>query len=219
MLTSIVLRIFSDFVLFYHAFQVKSTQFFYFDTYFPCISNCWARPRGLQKIVYFHRGSTCRKVWEPLSYGLACSLLNANKKLLTACQPWNHSNHHKCMGLTCYRCHGELSRTCVPNLSCDYFKPIVFSQRQNYSSSYIASQGKIDTAQKMHVGHRNTLSDSFRKRIVWFQRKQDSDQKQISFFKNRIGSDSKNPLSDHLLSTLGPVVFWACIDWLVIRWY
>jgi len=24
-------------------------------------------------------------------------------------------------GLSCYRCHGQLSRTCVPNLSCDYF--------------------------------------------------------------------------------------------------
>jgi len=31
-----------DFVLFYHAFQVKSTQI-YFDTYFPCISNCLAK--------------------------------------------------------------------------------------------------------------------------------------------------------------------------------
>jgi len=47
--------------------------------------------------------------------------LNANKKLLTACQPWNHDNHHPCMGLSCYRCHGQLSRTCVPNLSSDYF--------------------------------------------------------------------------------------------------
>jgi len=47
--------------------------------------------------------------------------LNANKKLLTACQPWNHDNHHPCMGLSCYRCHGQLSRTCVPNLSFDYF--------------------------------------------------------------------------------------------------
>jgi len=36
-----VIRIFSDCMLFYHAFQVKSTQI-YFDTYtyFPCISNC-----------------------------------------------------------------------------------------------------------------------------------------------------------------------------------
>jgi len=65
MLTSIVLSIFSDCVLFYHAFQDKSTQI-YFDTYYPCISNCWARPRGLQKFVYPNRGSTCRKVWEPL---------------------------------------------------------------------------------------------------------------------------------------------------------
>jgi len=48
-----------------HAFQVKSTQI-YFDTYFLCISNCWVRPRGLQKIVYFNWGSTGRKVWEPL---------------------------------------------------------------------------------------------------------------------------------------------------------
>jgi len=45
--------------------SIKSTQTF-FDTYFPCISNCWARPRDLQKIVYFNWGSTCRQVWEPL---------------------------------------------------------------------------------------------------------------------------------------------------------
>jgi len=36
------------------------------DTGFPCIGNCCARPRGLQKIAYFNWGSTCRKVWEPL---------------------------------------------------------------------------------------------------------------------------------------------------------
>jgi len=29
----------SNYVLFHHAFQVKSTQI-YFDTYYPCISNC-----------------------------------------------------------------------------------------------------------------------------------------------------------------------------------
>jgi len=48
----------------------------------------------------------------------------------------------------------------------------------------------------MYVVDHNTLSDSFRIRIIWFQPKQDSDR--ISFFKNRIGSDSKNALSDHL---------------------
>ena len=46
--------------------------------------------------------------------------------------------------------------------------------------------------------HQNKLSDSFWIRIVWFQQKQDSDRIRILFFKNRIGSDSKNPLSDHL---------------------
>ena len=50
----------------------------------------------------------------------------------------------------------------------------------------------------MYVVHHNTLSDSFRIRIVWFQPKQDSDGIRISFFRNRIGSDRKNPLSDHL---------------------
>jgi len=65
MLTSIVLSIFSDCVLFYQAFQVKITQID-FDTYFPCISNCWVRPRSLQKVVYFNWGSMCRNVWEPL---------------------------------------------------------------------------------------------------------------------------------------------------------
>jgi len=42
---------------------------------------------------------------------------------------------------------------------------------------------------KMYVVHRNTLSDSLRIRMVWFQPKQDSDQIRISFFKDRIGSD------------------------------
>ena len=28
---------------------------------------------------------------------------------------------HDLTWLSCYRCHGQLSRTCVPNLSCDYF--------------------------------------------------------------------------------------------------
>jgi len=62
---TVVRSIFSDCVLFYHAFQVKSTQI-HFDTYYPCISYCWARLRDLQKIVYPNWGSTCRKVWEPL---------------------------------------------------------------------------------------------------------------------------------------------------------
>ena len=48
-------------------------------------------------------------------------------------------------------------------------------------------------SRRMYDMHRNTLLDSFRIRIVWFQPKQDSDR--ISFFKNRIGSDSENPLS------------------------
>jgi len=100
------------------------------------------------------------------------------------------------MGLSCYRCHVQLSRTCVPNLSCDYFNqscsaegkitPKLFCpMRQNWQST------------KMYVVHHNTLSDSFRIRILWFQSKQDSDRIRISFFKNRIGSDSKKTLSDH----------------------
>jgi len=73
MLTSIVLSIYSDCALFYDAFQVKSTQI-YFDTYFyfACISNCWARPRGLQKIVYFSWGSSEEK-FENHWPGVFCS--------------------------------------------------------------------------------------------------------------------------------------------------
>jgi len=41
---------------------------------------------------------------------------------------------------------------------------------------------------------------SFRIQIVWFQTKQESDRIRISFFKNKVGSDSKNTLSDHLWS-------------------
>ena len=65
-------------------------------------------------------------------------------------------------------------------------QPIVFSWRQNRQST------------KMYVVHHDILWDSFRMRIVWFQPKQDSDRIRISFFKNRIGSDSKKTLSDHL---------------------
>ena len=53
----------------------------------------------------------------------------------------------------------------------------------------------------MYVVHRHTLSDNFWIWIAWFQPKQDSDRIRISFFKNRIGSDSENPLSDHLCCT------------------
>jgi len=41
----------------------------------PCISNCWARPLGLQKLVYFNWGSTCRKVLEPLIYSIVQKFL------------------------------------------------------------------------------------------------------------------------------------------------
>ena len=58
------------------------------------------------------------------------------RKLLADCQRWNHDNHHSCMGLGCYRCCVQLSRTCVPNLSCDYFNQLC------------SADGKIDKAQK-----------------------------------------------------------------------
>ena len=51
----------------------------------------------------------------------------------------------------------------------------------------------------MCVVHHTILPDSFWIRIARFQPKQDSDQ--ISFIKNRIGSDSKNPSSDHRCCT------------------
>jgi len=80
-------------------------------------------------------------------------------------------------------------------------RPIVFSWRQNNSKSYfgcfvvilklfcLMRQNRQST--KIHVVHHDTLLESFRIRILWFQPKQDSDQIRISFFKNRIGSDSK----------------------------
>jgi len=61
MFTSIVLSVFLVCVSFYDAFQVKSTQI-YFDAYLPCVSNCWARLRGLQIIVYFNWGKHAEKV-------------------------------------------------------------------------------------------------------------------------------------------------------------
>ena len=49
MLTSIVRSILLDCVLFYHAFQVKSTHIC-FDTYYLSISNCWVRSRVYRKL-------------------------------------------------------------------------------------------------------------------------------------------------------------------------
>jgi len=45
--------------------------------------------------------------------GLACSSHNANNKLLTACQHWNHDS-------TCplHRHHSQLRKSCISNLSC-----------------------------------------------------------------------------------------------------
>jgi len=54
----------------------------------------------------------------------------------------------------------------------------------------------------------NTLLDSYRIRIAQFQPKQESVRIRVLFFKNRIGSDSKNPLSDHLWHT---DIFWAVL--------
>ena len=68
----------------------------------------------------------------------------------------------------------------------------MFSLRQNNSRSYFASWGKIDKAQKYMLCIIIPFLDSFRIQIAWFQPKQDSDRIWISFFINKIGSDSKN---------------------------
>jgi len=53
-------------------------------------------------------------------FGFAYSSHNANKKLLTACQHWNHD-------ITClsdcvfYWCYSQLRQSCCPNLSCYKF--------------------------------------------------------------------------------------------------
>jgi len=101
------------------------------------------------------------------------------------------------MGLRCCRCHVRLSRICVPNLSRDYFSSRVQLKAKCLQQLFcLTRQNRHST--KMYVMQHNTLLDIFRIRIVWFQPKQDSNWIRISFFKNRIGSDSKNPLSDHL---------------------
>jgi len=56
-------------------------------------------------------------------------------------------------------------------MSCDYFNELC-SAKDNIPPAVILSykakkpQGKIDTAQNVYVVHHNTLSDSFRIRIV-----------------------------------------------------
>ena len=75
---------------------------------------------------------------------------------LPTLKPLQHLSMH--VGLSCYRCHGQLSRTCIPNLSCDH------------CSQSCSAKGKITSAvrhsTKMYVVHHNTLSDSFWIRIV-----------------------------------------------------
>ena len=53
-----------------------------------------------------------------------------------------------------------------------------------------ANRGHKFSVRAISIVHHNTLSDSFRLQILCFQPKQDSDQIRISFFKNRIESDS-----------------------------
>jgi len=101
MLTSVVLSIFSDCVLFYHAFQVKSTQI-YFDTYYPCISNCWARPRGLQKVFTLIGGQRAEKFenhWlKPLNLVTKWpfyTFLALSEAFQTHCIAFHEHDHHK----------------------------------------------------------------------------------------------------------------------------
>ena len=102
------------------------------------------------------------------------------------------------MGLSCYRCHGRLSRTCVPNLSVDYFNQSCSAESKITPTVILPHKAFLPHEAFFFPRCLDVFADSFRIRIVWFQPKQDSDQMRISFFQHRIGSDSKNPLSDHL---------------------
>jgi len=110
-------------------------------------------------------------------------------------------------GVSCYRCHGQLSKACVPNLSYDCLSQSCSAKGRITPAVYLPHmrqfclmrQNRHNT--KMYVVHHNALSDSFRIRIVWFQPKQDLNWIRISFFKNRTGSNSKKALSDHLWFT------------------
>jgi len=75
-------------------------------------------------------------------------------------------------------------------------EPNMFSWRQNNSNSYFASWGKIDTAQNVCCASQYTFG-YFSDTDSMVSTKQDSDRIRLSFFQKRIGSDSKNPLSDH----------------------
>jgi len=46
---------------------------------------------------------------------------------------------HSSIELSCYRRHGQLSRSCVLNLSCDHFNHSCSVRRQNSSNSAFAS--------------------------------------------------------------------------------
>ena len=80
-------------------------------------------------------------------------------------------------------------------------QPIMFSWRQNSSSSYFASWSKTDTTQKCMLCIIIHFLKNFRIQIVWFQQKRDADRIRISFFKNRIGSDSKKHSRSSLLQS------------------
>ena len=74
------------------------------------------------------------------------------RSCLPALKPLQHL--YMDVGLSSYRCHGQLSRTCVPNLSCDYFS-------QSCSAKGICLMRQNRHYTKMYVVHHNRLSDSF----------------------------------------------------------
>jgi len=71
------------------------------------------------------------------------------------------------MGLSYYRCHDQLSRTCTPSLSCDYISQLHSSKGKLTPTAVLLHTvklllSKMYTAQKRYAVHHNTLLDSFR---------------------------------------------------------
>jgi len=65
----------------------KSPTQIYFDTYFPCINNCWARPQGLRKLCTSIGGQRAEKFenhW-PKSMGVPSSDGAQGKSLAPPC--------------------------------------------------------------------------------------------------------------------------------------
>jgi len=104
--------------------------------------------------------------------GLETTDIMQIRSCLPALKPWQPSSIHGTEQLQMTWSARQDRRSKLLNW---LLQPVMFSWKQNTHST------------KIYVVHHNTLSDSFRIRIVWFQPKQESDTDIIFPKQDRIG--------------------------------